>query len=122
MKKILEYLKETWIIWVVIIILLVIIFFTFIQPFINYSTLNELRFYVRVGLLLFLLQTFAILRMYNAVVGNTKFTIKLYNSFKGMGIKIDNLIKMLEKTKAGVNVLSDQVKKSNKLKEKEETK
>ena len=43
--------------------------------------MSEVRLYVRIFLLMFAVSTFATLRLYNSIVQNTRFSIKLREAF-----------------------------------------
>ncbi len=118
MKNILKYLKSTWLIWVLTLIILALIYFIFVDPFINETGFKENAFYIRLALLFVAIQTFAVLRMYNAVVGNTRFLIKLYQTLKTLEVDTIKLIRAYEKLKVSLNKLNDQVIKQNKIREK----
>lgn len=90
---------------------------------------NESRFYLRIFLVMFGVQTFAILRLYNAIVQNTRFSLKLRESmikFSGVILGIERSLKTLNNTMTNLrsslestkSELSDNTDKLDKLKEK----
>lgn len=46
--------------------------------------MSEMRLYVRVFLVMFAVATFAVLRLYNSIVSNTRFLIKLQEACRAM--------------------------------------
>lgn len=48
-----------------------------IEPIIWWDNLSEIRLYIRLFLLMSAINTFAVLRLYNSIVQNTRFSIKL---------------------------------------------
>lgn len=63
--------------WALIVLAVVCVGVFLVYPLIIGGPYGELRFYARVILLLAIVHTFAGLRLYNAIVNNTRFSIKL---------------------------------------------
>ena len=86
---------------------------------------NRQEFYIRLFLLLFALLVFAVLRMYNAVVNNTRFSIKLRDSvltvekaFPKLENGIRNLQNAVQANKTAVDTLTKNVQsQSTKMQE-----
>lgn len=63
--------------WALIVLAVVCVGVFLVYPLISGGPYGELKFYARVILLLAIVHTFAGLRLYNAIVNNTRFSIKL---------------------------------------------
>lgn len=63
--------------WALIVLAVVCVGVFLVYPLIIGGPYGELKFYARVILLLAIVHTFAGLRLYNAIVNNTRFSIKL---------------------------------------------
>lgn len=63
--------------WALIVLAVVCVGVFLVYPLIIGGPYGELKFYARVILLLAIVYTFAGLRLYNAIVNNTRFSIKL---------------------------------------------
>lgn len=63
--------------WTLIVLAVVCVGVFLVYPLIIGGPYGELKFYARVILLLAIVHTFAGLRLYNAIVNNTRFSIKL---------------------------------------------
>ena len=88
---------------------------------------SEARLYLRIFLLVSIVQAFAMLRLYNSIVNNTRFLIKLRSVVKIMEEKIPELsrsLKNLRSTmtnskgwtlslKASIDSLTDAIKKKD---------
>lgn len=101
------------VIWVVAILLLLGVLFFIIQPIV--CDYPDWVVYARVFLVLYALSTFAQLRLYNAIVQNTRFAIKLREAmlkFVQMIPTLERAMKNLNSTMGNVKASSDSVKKS----------
>lgn len=78
----------TVIVWLVILTVSILLLWFLLYPVIWWNELSEIRLYVRVFLLLFAISTFSTLRLYNSVVVNSRFLLKLRESI----IKIERLL------------------------------
>lgn len=108
-----------------------------IEPVVWWTEKSEMRLYVRIFLLMFAVNTFAVLRLYNSIVQNTRFSIKLRealmkftNAVPGLeramknlsgslgSVKTseDSLKKELSDNTAKVEKLTDKINKINNLK------
>lgn len=69
-------------------------------PFLTYNGLvSEWIFYVRLFIVLFAVQTFATLRLYNSIVQNTRFAIKLREAL----LKFNQALPALERSLKNLN-------------------
>lgn len=101
-------------IWVVAILVCGLLIFGLLQPLI-FEGYADWVFYVRAFLILFALITFAQLRLYNAIVQNTRFAIKLREAllkFIQVVPALERSMKNLNSTMGNVKSSSDAVKKS----------
>ena len=94
-SKLINYL-----IWAAVIaVTLGVVWFLF-QPLIMYNGLmSEWTFYIRLFIVLFTVQTFAILRLYNSIVQNTRFAIKLREAL----LKFSQALPALERSLKNLN-------------------
>lgn len=79
-----------------------------VEPIIWWTEQSEMRLYVRVFLVMFAISTFAILRLYNSIVQNTRFSIKLREAL----IKFTNAVPGLERAMKNLNSSLGNVKSS----------
>ena len=101
-------------IWVVVTLVTLGLLFFIIQPLI-WSDYDEWVFYARLFIVLFALSTFAQLRLYNAIVQNTRFAIKLREAllkFTQVVPALERSMKNLNSTMGNVKSSSDAVKKA----------
>lgn len=101
-------------IWVVAILVCGLLIFGLLQPLI-FEGYEEWVFYARAFLILFALSTFAQLRLYNAIVQNTRFAIKLREAllkFIQIVPALERSMKNLNSTMGNVKSSSDAVKKA----------
>ena len=63
--------------WAVIILLVSFGIYLILMPIINWTDQSELKICIRVFLIFQFIQTFGILRLYNSVMSNSRFIIKL---------------------------------------------
>ena len=78
-------------VWALLIVGVILLLLWVVYPF--FSTLPEWHFYVRLALVFLFIITFGVLRLYNAIVGNTRFLIKLRETVG----KIQNIIPGMER-------------------------
>ena len=101
-------------IWVVAILVCGLLIFALLQPLI-FEGYADWVFYARAFLILFALSTFAQLRLYNAIVQNTRFAIKLREAllkFIQIVPALERSMKNLNSTMGNVKSSSDSVKKA----------
>ena len=67
----------TILLWILIGLIIVGVLWLIIQPIIVWTDKSEIRLYCRIGLLMLAIMTFGILRLYNSIVHNTRFLVKL---------------------------------------------
>lgn len=79
-----------------------------VEPIIWWTPYSEVRLCVRFFLVMFAVNTFAVLRLYNSIVQNTRFSIKLREVF----IKLHQAIPGLERSFRNVNSSLGNVKSS----------
>lgn len=109
-NKFAEYLT-----WVLIVLACLGLLWLIVEPIIWWSELSELRLYIRLFLIMFALSTFAILRLYNSIVQNTRFTIKLREAIRQFNAVVPGLeraMKNLNSTLGNVKASSDSLRKS----------
>ena len=114
-------LKQWVIIGILAVVVLFILLWAIILPLIEYVTLStaesEIRLYLRLFLLLFAISVFGGLRLYNAIVANTRFSIKLRESiiklaqeFPALERTLKSLITTHGTTKTSLHELSEALK------------
>lgn len=91
--------KVTYLIWGVIILVLCGVVFWVVSPLIWHNGTNEYDFYIRLFLFMFLVNTFAVLRLYNSIVQNTRFAIKLREAL----LKFQQAVPGLERSMRNLN-------------------
>lgn len=94
--------------WIVLIALCLGIIYFMVEPIIYKTPSTEIRLYIRGFLFMFALNTFAVLRLYNSIVQNTRFSIKL----REVLIKVQQLIPGLERSMKNINSTLGNVKSS----------
>lgn len=98
-----------YLIWAFIaIVLLGTVWWVILQPIIWWNPESELRLYIRLFLLLFIVNTFAVLRLYNSIVQNTRFAIKL----REVMVSFTKVIPGLERSMKNLNSTLGNVKSS----------
>ena len=102
-------------VWVLLIVGVILLLLWVVYPF--FSTLPEWHFYVRLALVFLFIITFGVLRLYNAIVGNTRFLIKLretvgkmQNTIPGMEREMRNLTSALGTLRSGASSLQKTLK------------
>ena len=101
--------------WVILIAFVLGIATLLIEPIVRWTSFSEVRLYVRLFLIMFALNTFAVLRLYNSIVQNTRFSIKLRESlirFMGAIPGLERTIRSLSTSLGGVKSSTDSLKKS----------
>lgn len=93
-NKFVEYL-----IWVILGVITLGVLWLIVEPVIWWTQYSEVRLCVRIFLLMFAVNTFATLRLYNSIVQNTRFSIKLREVF----VKLTNTIPGLERVLKNLN-------------------
>lgn len=76
MAKFFNYLT-----WTICVLLVLGVIWLIVAPIVWWTPLSEWRLYIRIFLLMFAVSTFALLRLYNSIVQNTRFSIKLREAF-----------------------------------------
>lgn len=102
-NKFVEY-----VIWGFLIAVCLGVLWLLVEPIIWWTEQSEMRLYVRVFLVMFAISTFAILRLYNSIVQNTRFSIKLREAL----IKFTNAVPGLERAMKNLNSSLGNVKSS----------
>lgn len=108
-NKLINYL-----IWGIVIALVLAILWLLVEPIIWWTPKSEMRLYIRIFLLMFAVGTFAVLRLYNSIVNNTRFSIKLREAFGKFFTTIPSLeraMKNLNSSLGNVRSSADAVKK-----------
>lgn len=93
-NKLVEYL-----IWVTLGVVATGVLWLIIEPIVWWTQYSEVRLCVRIFLLMFAVNTFGTLRLYNSIVQNTRFSIKLREVF----VKLTNAIPGLERALRNLN-------------------
>lgn len=108
-NKLVEFL-----VWTIFIVVIFGILWVLVEPIIWWTQYSEVRLCVRLFLIMFALNTFAVLRLYNSIVQNTRFSIKLresQNKIAGVVPILERAIKNLTTVLSGVRVSTDSLKK-----------
>ena len=99
--------------WILLVSTLVLIGWFLIEPLVVEGL--GLTFYIRLFLVTFLVSTFAQLRLYNSIVQNTRFAIKLRDAllkFVGVSPSLERAMKNLNSTLGNVKASTDSVRKT----------
>lgn len=107
--KFIDYL-----IWVIPIVIALGVLWLIIEPIIWWTQYSEVRLCVRLFLIIFAVNTFATLRLYNSIVQNTRFSIKLRESlskFAGVVPGLERAMKNLNGSLGNVKASADSLKK-----------
>ena len=108
-NKFIDYL-----IWAALIAIVLGVLWLIIEPIIWWTQYSEVRLCVRLFLLMFAVSTFATLRLYNSIVQNTRFSIKLrevLNKFAGVVPGLERAMKNLNSSLGNVKASTDSLKK-----------
>lgn len=108
-NKVIDYL-----IWAILIAIVFGVLWLVIEPIVRWTTYSEVRLCVRLFLLMFAVNTFATLRLYNSIVQNTRFSIKLretLNKFIGVVPGLERAMKNLNSSLGNVKASTDSMKK-----------
>lgn len=100
--------------WAICIAVALGILWFIVEPIIWWTQYSEVRLYVRLFLLMFAVNTFAVLRLYNSIVQNTRFSIRLkeaLNKFAGVVPGLERSMKNLNSTLGSVKSSTDSLKK-----------
>lgn len=109
----------------IIAIILIGVIALLVEPLVFWTEYSEIRLYVRLFLIMFAVNTFAVLRLYNSIVQNTRFSIRLRESFirlttfipgleraiKNLGFSLNNVKASTDALKKGISDNTDKVEK-----------
>lgn len=109
----------------IIAIILIGVIALLVEPLVFWTEYSEIRLYVRLFLIMFAMNTFAVLRLYNSIVQNTRFSIRLRESFirltafipgleraiKNLGFSLNNVKASTDALKKGISDNTDKVEK-----------
>lgn len=102
--------------WAIFIAVMLGVLWLIVEPIIWWTQYSEVRLCVRLFLLMFAVSTFATLRLYNSIVQNTRFSIKLReelvkftNAVPGLERAMKNLNSSLGNVKASTDALKKEV-------------
>lgn len=101
-------------IWVFFGCLLLGIIWFLVSPFIHGGTNGEYTFYIRVLLLLAIVHTLSGLRLYNAIVNNTRFSIKLREAVIKLQQNFPALQRTMTTLNSGLSSTKDSLKETKK--------
>lgn len=109
--------KHVFLIWALLLVLIVAgVTWLILEPVINWTHFSEARLYARLFLAMFAVNTFATLRLYNSIVQNTRFSIRLRESvvkfsalIPGIERALRNLSNSLGAAKASMDALKKEV-------------
>lgn len=102
-NKFIDYLM-----WAALIAIVLGVLWLILGPIIWWTDKSEMRLYIRVFLIMFAVSTFATLRLYNSIVQNTRFSIKLREAL----LKFQQAIPGLERSMKNLNSSLGNVKAS----------
>lgn len=108
-NKFIDYLM-----WAALIAIVLGVLWLILEPIIWWTDKSEMRLYIRVFLIMFAVSTFATLRLYNSIVQNTRFSIKLreaLNKFAGVVPGLERAMKNLNSSLGNVKASTDSLKK-----------
>ena len=91
--------KTTYLMWGLIVLIFCGVMFWVVSPLIWHDGTNMYDFYIRLFLFMFLVNTFAVLRLYNSIVQNTRFAIKLREAL----LKFQQTVPGLERSMRNLN-------------------
>lgn len=97
-----------YLIWAIFIVFALGILWLIMEPIIWWTQYSEIRLCVRLFLFMFAASTFSTLRLYNSIVQNTRFSIKLREAL----VKFTNTIPSLERAMKSLNGSLGNVKAS----------
>lgn len=109
----------------IIAVILIGVIALLVEPLVFWTEYSEIRLYVRLFLIMFAVNTFAVLRLYNSIVQNTRFSIRLRESFirltafipgleraiKNLGFSLNNVKASTDALKKGISDNTDKVEK-----------
>lgn len=104
-----------YVVWAIFVAVVLGVLWLIVEPIIWWTEYSEVRLYVRIFLLMFAVSTFATLRLYNSIVQNTRFSIKLreaFTKFTNVVPGLERAIKLLTGTLGGVKSSADSLKKT----------
>lgn len=102
-NKFIDYLM-----WAALIAIVLGVLWLILEPIIWWTDKSEMHLYIRVFLIMFAVSTFATLRLYNSIVQNTRFSIKLREAL----LKFQQAIPGLERSMKNLNSSLGNVKAS----------
>ena len=108
-NKFIDYL-----IWAIFIVIVLGVLWLIIEPVIWWTQYSEVRLCVRLFLIMFAVSTFATLRLYNSIVQNTRFSIKLREAlmkFTSIVPGLERAMKNLNSSLGNVKASTDSLKK-----------
>ena len=108
-NKFIDYL-----IWALLILIALGVVWLLLEPIIWWTEKSEVRLYVRIFLIMFAVSTFATLRLYNSIVQNTRFSIKLREAllkFTAAVPGLERAMKNLNSSLGNVKASTDSLKK-----------
>lgn len=108
-NKFIDYL-----IWALLILIALGVIWLLLEPVIWWTEKSEVRLYVRIFLVMFATSTFATLRLYNSIVQNTRFSIKLREAllkFTAAVPGLERAMKNLNSSLGNVKASTDSLKK-----------
>lgn len=108
-NKLVEYL-----IWVTLGVVTLGVLWLIAEPIIWWTQYSEVRLCVRIFLLMFAVNTFGTLRLYNSIVQNTRFSIKLREAimkFTSVVPGLERAMKNLNSSLGSVRTSVDSLKK-----------
>ena len=114
----------TFLLWTAIGLLIGGVLYLFIQPIVEWTDQSEFRLYCRLALLLLSIIAFGVLRLYNSIVQNTRFLLKirevagkllaelpnLQRSLNMLGSKTDSLRGTVANNTKVLGTLSDEAR------------
>lgn len=109
MDKFFNYL-----IWTVCILLILGVVWLIMEPIIWWTPWSEARLYIRIFLTMFAVSTFATLRLYNSIVQNTRFSIKLREMFGKFLTAVPTLERAIKSLNNSIGSAKSVIDNSNK--------
>ena len=103
------------VVWGFVILAALGVLWLLIEPIIFWTSYSEVRICVRLFIVLFALNTFATLRLYNSIVQNTRFSIKLRESVTKLQQNfpaLERALRSLSSSLTSVKTTIDSFKKS----------
>lgn len=95
--------KRHFLVWGLFVAVILLVLWVIVEPLIWWTQQSEARLYVRLFLIMFAVSTFSTLRLYNSIVQNTRFSIKLREAL----IKFQQSISAIERSIKGSSAKLD---------------